>query len=165
MPGTWKDKCLKARMAIEIRQPIAVSDISIYICLIDIRSKSKEQLNEKRAGLSTLCYIVTLKPLCSGEMSSSGASLTRDISAGDCRSRKLRHWKFKLFLQQEQLFHLPVPRRLTMWELVRHKTFLQNWTKICNFNSPKIPMSDLFHHFDNDVIYSKKSLHHFSRWH
>ena len=33
------------------RQPIAVSDISIYICLIDIRSKSKEQLNERRAGL------------------------------------------------------------------------------------------------------------------
>ena len=36
------------------RQPIAVSDISIYICLIDIRSKSKEQLNERRAGLSSL---------------------------------------------------------------------------------------------------------------
>ena len=35
-----------------IRQPIAVSDISVYICLIDIRSKSKEQLNERRAGLS-----------------------------------------------------------------------------------------------------------------
>ena len=34
------------------RQPIAVSDISIYICLIDIRSKSIEQLNERRAGLS-----------------------------------------------------------------------------------------------------------------
>ena len=34
------------------RQPIAVSDISVYICLIDIRSKSKEQLNERRAGLS-----------------------------------------------------------------------------------------------------------------
>ena len=34
------------------RQPIAVSDISIHICLIDIRSKSKEQLNERRAGLS-----------------------------------------------------------------------------------------------------------------
>ena len=34
------------------RQPIAVSDISIYICLINIRSKSKEQLNERRAGLS-----------------------------------------------------------------------------------------------------------------
>ena len=38
--------------AIEARQPIAVSDISVYICLIDIRSKSKEQLNERRAGLS-----------------------------------------------------------------------------------------------------------------
>jgi len=37
-----------------IRQAIAVSDISIYICLIDIRSKSKEQLNERRAGLSNL---------------------------------------------------------------------------------------------------------------
>ena len=36
------------------RQPIAVSDISIYICLIDIRSKSKEQLNERRAGLSNI---------------------------------------------------------------------------------------------------------------
>ena len=35
------------------RQPIAVSDISIYICLIDFRSKSEEQLNERRAGLST----------------------------------------------------------------------------------------------------------------
>ena len=34
------------------RQPIAVSDISIYICLINIRNKSKEQLNERRAGLS-----------------------------------------------------------------------------------------------------------------
>ena len=38
------------------RQPIAVSYISIYICLIDIsfRTKSKEQLNERRAGLSSL---------------------------------------------------------------------------------------------------------------
>ena len=36
-----------------LRQPIVVSDISVYICLIDIRSKSKEQLNERRAGLST----------------------------------------------------------------------------------------------------------------
>ena len=36
------------------RQPIAVSDISVYICLIDIRSKSKEQLNERRAGLSRI---------------------------------------------------------------------------------------------------------------
>ena len=35
------------------RHPIAVSDISFYICLIDIRGKSKEQLNERRAGLST----------------------------------------------------------------------------------------------------------------
>ena len=43
------------------RQPIAVSDISIYICLIDIsfRSKSKEQLNERRAGLSS----VTRQPM------------------------------------------------------------------------------------------------------
>ena len=31
---------------------LAVPDISIYICLIDIKSKSKEQLNERRAGLS-----------------------------------------------------------------------------------------------------------------
>ena len=37
---------------VEVRQPIAVSYISIYICLIDIRSKSKEQLDERRAGLS-----------------------------------------------------------------------------------------------------------------
>ena len=37
--------------AIEARQPIAVS---VYICLIDIRSKYKEQLNERRAGLSSL---------------------------------------------------------------------------------------------------------------
>ena len=36
-----------------VRQPIAVSDISVYICLIDIKSKSKEQLNERRAGLSS----------------------------------------------------------------------------------------------------------------
>ena len=36
------------------RQPIAISDISVYICLIDIRSKSKEQLNERRAGLSNI---------------------------------------------------------------------------------------------------------------
>ena len=40
----------------KFRQPIAVSDISIYICLIDIRSKSKEQLNERRAGLSTQAW-------------------------------------------------------------------------------------------------------------
>ena len=40
-------------MSVGHRQPIAVSDISIYICLIDIRIKSKEQLNERRAGLST----------------------------------------------------------------------------------------------------------------
>ena len=42
----------QARVEDDSRQPIAVSDISIYICLIDIRSKSKEQLNERRAGLS-----------------------------------------------------------------------------------------------------------------
>ena len=47
------------------RQPIAVSDISVYICLIDIRSKSKEQLNERRAGLSnkTGSYDSTPTPL------------------------------------------------------------------------------------------------------
>ena len=39
---------------VSFRQPIAVSDISICICLIDIRSKSKEQLNEGRAGLSSI---------------------------------------------------------------------------------------------------------------
>ena len=39
------------------RQPIAVSDISVYICLIDIRSKSKEQLNERRASLSSVRWI------------------------------------------------------------------------------------------------------------
>ena len=43
--------------AIEARQPIAVSDISVYICLIDIRSKSKEQLNERRAGLSNQWWL------------------------------------------------------------------------------------------------------------
>ena len=44
------------------RQPIAVSDISVYICLIDIsfRSKSKEQLNERRAGLSNLIMYYSL---------------------------------------------------------------------------------------------------------
>ena len=37
------------------RQPIAVSDISIYIFVwLIIRSKSKEQLNERQAGLSKL---------------------------------------------------------------------------------------------------------------
>ena len=41
--------------------------------------------------LFCLYYIVTLKPTCSGEMSSSGVSLTRDISPGDCRSKKPRH--------------------------------------------------------------------------
>ena len=40
-------------VVLKTRQPIAVSDISSYICLIDIRGKSKEQLNERRAGLST----------------------------------------------------------------------------------------------------------------
>ena len=46
------------------RQPIAVSDISIYICLIDIsfRSKSKEQLNERRAGLSRWASCSTQVP-------------------------------------------------------------------------------------------------------
>ena len=43
------------------RQPIAVSDISIYICLIDIRSKSKEQLKERRAGLSNIAGIFPTK--------------------------------------------------------------------------------------------------------
>jgi len=42
----------QARVEDDSRQPIAVSDISIYICLIDIRSKSKEQLNERRVCLS-----------------------------------------------------------------------------------------------------------------
>ena len=46
------------------RQPIADSDISIYICLIDIRSKSKEQLNERREGLSIIT-LTTTKPLTS----------------------------------------------------------------------------------------------------
>ena len=60
-------------------QPIAVSDIAIYICLIDInmssishrydisfRSKSKEQLNERRAGLSSQCSLINHnKGLCS----------------------------------------------------------------------------------------------------
>ena len=46
-------------MVSSTRQPIAVSDISV--CLIDIRSKSKEQLNGRRAGLSnskqmTACF-------------------------------------------------------------------------------------------------------------
>ena len=36
------------------RQPIAVSYISIYICLIDIRSTSKEQLNESHWEASRL---------------------------------------------------------------------------------------------------------------
>ena len=44
-------------------------------------------MHSKLAGYA-LYYIVTLKPTCSGEMSSSGVSLTRDISPGDCRSKK-----------------------------------------------------------------------------
>ena len=53
----WSKKIYRPKMtvwsgAIIHRQPIAVSYISIYICFIDIRSKSKEQLNERRAGLS-----------------------------------------------------------------------------------------------------------------
>ena len=46
-------KTSRQRQGDPTRQPIAVSDISIYICLIDIRSKSKEHLNERRAGLSS----------------------------------------------------------------------------------------------------------------
>ena len=53
LPGTFALQCI-GHQSLWSRQPIAVSDISIYICLIDIRSKSKEQLNERRAGLSTL---------------------------------------------------------------------------------------------------------------
>ena len=51
---TWPKIFHQFRLKVHVkaRQPIAVSDISIYICLINIRSKSKEQLNERRAGLS-----------------------------------------------------------------------------------------------------------------
>ena len=45
-------------VVLKTRQPIAVSDISSYICLIDIRGKSKEQLNERRAGLSLESFII-----------------------------------------------------------------------------------------------------------
>ena len=55
-------QCVLSLLAMHCaRQPIAVSDISIYIYLINIRSKSKEQLNVRRAGLSTL-HRVTADP-------------------------------------------------------------------------------------------------------
>ena len=47
-----------AAMSDLARQPIAVSDISVYICLIDIRGKSKEQMNERRAGLPSADKLV-----------------------------------------------------------------------------------------------------------
>ena len=49
----WLNAIIWKKMA-WIRQWIAVSDSSVHICLIEIRSKSKEQLNERRAGLSTM---------------------------------------------------------------------------------------------------------------
>ena len=49
----WLNAIIWKKMA-WIRQWIAVSDSSVHICLIEIRSKSKEQLNERRAGLSSL---------------------------------------------------------------------------------------------------------------
>ena len=60
----------------DVRQPIAVSDISIYICLIDIRrrfrSKSIEQLNERRAGLSRPEWQSHLRAHCKLVISSCG---------------------------------------------------------------------------------------------
>ena len=47
-----KSPSFKVVLEREKRFGVDVSDISVYICLIDIRSKSKEQLNERRAGLS-----------------------------------------------------------------------------------------------------------------
>ena len=47
-----KSPSFKVVLEREKRSGVDVSDISVYICLIDIRSKSKEQLNERRAGLS-----------------------------------------------------------------------------------------------------------------
>ena len=47
-----KSPIFKVVLEREKRFGVDVSDISVYICLIDIRSKSKEQLNERRAGLS-----------------------------------------------------------------------------------------------------------------
>ena len=49
-----KSPIFKVVLEREKRSGVDVSDISVYICLIDIRSKSKEQLNERRAGLSSL---------------------------------------------------------------------------------------------------------------
>ena len=47
---TWHKIFHQFRLKVHVkaRQPIGVSDISIYICLIDIRSKSKEQLKKRR---------------------------------------------------------------------------------------------------------------------
>ena len=58
-PSFAKNSILRHIKPAMTRQPIAVSDISIYICLIDIRSKSKEQLNERRAGLSSYDHFVS----------------------------------------------------------------------------------------------------------
>ena len=45
-----------------VRQPIAVSDISVYICLIwYLRSKSKERLNERQTCLSIFCLKTSLE--------------------------------------------------------------------------------------------------------
>ena len=49
-----KSPIFKVVLEREKRSGVDVSDISVYICLIDIRSKSKEQLNERRAGLSNI---------------------------------------------------------------------------------------------------------------
>ena len=49
-----KSPIFKVVLEREKRFGVDVSDISVYICLIDIRSKSKEQLNERRAGLSNI---------------------------------------------------------------------------------------------------------------
>ena len=51
-----KSPIFKVVLEREKRFGVDVSDISVYICLIDIRfrSKSKEQLNEGRLGLCRL---------------------------------------------------------------------------------------------------------------
>ena len=72
------------------RQPIAVSDIFVYICLISFRSKSKGQLNERRAGLSTpspphCCMVVLCKDLVLNHVRGSRSYLRR-------RGRKPSHW-------------------------------------------------------------------------
>ena len=54
-----------SNLLIDNRQPIAFSDIYLFD-QISFRSKSKEQLNERRAGLSSLKAKIQIKLLSEG---------------------------------------------------------------------------------------------------